>query len=91
MAKMDVVFVERMETNGQYASYHFLDLEEAKKDAANLSQYHHEPFIVVVENIETFERPRKSVVLNKGAEMYLDNYKIMTRDFTSDKLMPYRM
>ena len=88
--KVDAVFIERVQTGNQVSSYSILDLEEAKKEAANLTVYHNESFRVVVQNIESFSRGRKKVNLEKKANFIYADIKVFHRNVRTNTLEIYQ-
>jgi hypothetical protein len=86
--KIDVVYVEN--SNGSSVeSFSINDIESAKNLAANLYNYHGEPYKVVVINEESFNRKPKKVKLEKGAKFFLSMVNVLHRNAVTGSLESY--
>lgn len=89
MAKIDVVYVERKD-GGSVESFSINDIDSAKNLAANLFDYHNEPFQVVVINEESHPRKSKTIKLEKDAKFVFDMVKVLHKNTITGQLEAYR-
>ncbi len=89
MAKVDVVYVERKD-GASVESFSINDIDSAKNLAANLYNYHGEPFNVVVVNEESHTRVSKNIKLEKEAKYFLNLIKIQHKNSITGQLGEYR-
>lgn len=85
MNKVDTIYIQK--NNGtDIESFNILNVLDAKREAANLSAYHGEEFIVVIKN-ETREPVKiKTVALDKKAKFWFERIKVYHQCAITDKL-----